>query len=95
MARCFRTAGICSAARRASGLPLSACAIAFLMFCVLGLPLKALRKAGNQEKTNERLQFQFVQRAPIRFPLCILLFGVELFGFTNPITVSVAVGMCR
>jgi len=41
-ARCFRTAGIYSAARHASGLPPSACAIAFLTFCVLGLPLEAL-----------------------------------------------------
>src|ERR1044071_8158007 len=45
MVRCFRTAGICSAAKHASGLPLCACAIAFLMFCVLGLPSQALTKA--------------------------------------------------
>ena len=46
MAGCFRTAGICLAARRASDLPLSACAIAFLMFCVLELPWQALTKAS-------------------------------------------------
>jgi hypothetical protein len=41
------------------------------------------------------IELQFIQRAPIRFPLCILLFGFELFGLTNPTTFSVAVRMCR
>ena len=45
-ARCFRTAGIYLVAKRASGLLLSACAIAFLTFCVLGLPWQALTKAA-------------------------------------------------
>jgi hypothetical protein len=41
------------------------------------------------------IELQFIQRAPIRFPLRTLLFGFELFGVTNPTAFSVAVRMCR
>ena len=54
MVRCFRTADICSAARHASGLPLCACAIAFLMFCVLGLPWQAAYQSITTQENNNR-----------------------------------------
>ena len=41
------------------------------------------------------IELELIQRAPIRFPLRILLFAFNLFGLTNPVTVSVAVRMCR
>src|SRR5213594_1905961 len=50
--RCFRTGGTCSAAPRASGLPLCACVTAFWMFCVLGLPWQPVMKAYLNEKTT-------------------------------------------
>jgi hypothetical protein len=52
MAHCFRIAGTCSAAKRASGLLLFACAIASLMFCVLGLPWAATTKAHQPGKNK-------------------------------------------
>src|SRR5262245_61617624 len=39
-------------------------------------------------------ELQLVQRAPIRFSLRILVFGFDLFGLANSITVSVAMRMC-
>ena len=49
-------------------------------------------RGGFNTSTSE---LQLIQRAPIRFPVRLLLFGFELFGLTNPITISVAVWMCR
>ena len=40
------------------------------------------------------LELQLVQFAPIRSSFRVLLFCFDLFGLTNAITVSVAMGMC-
>ena len=64
MARCSRIVGIYLTARRASGLPLSSCAIAFLMFCVLGLPWQALTKASFAEITTNP---SVIRSTPERF----------------------------
>ena len=60
--RCFRTVGTCSIAQHASGWLLCACVTASWMFCVLGLPLKRIRKAGNQEKTIGIAIFECVNK---------------------------------
>src|SRR5262249_7363589 len=62
-------------------------------FCgVLRLRVTALRMTPLRGSTFE---LQLVQRAPIRFPLRIPVFGFDLFGLANSITVSVATRMCR
>jgi hypothetical protein len=53
---CFHTAGICLADRRASGLRLSACAIAFLMFCVSGLPWARYESISEPENNGQGLK---------------------------------------
>jgi hypothetical protein len=59
------------------------------------LPKPSLLVFSLQRFNQLPIQLEFIQRAPIRFRLRMLLFGFDRFGFTNPITVSVAVGMRR
>ena len=51
--------------------------------------------AQDDTARSSTFELQFVQSAPIRFPLRIPVFWFDLFGIANSITISVAMRMCR
>src|SRR5215831_4103797 len=60
------------------------------------LTVRALDIEGPLQRFSaSTFELQLVQRAPIRFPFSIPVFGFDLFGFAKSITVSVAMRMCR